>query len=396
MKIGIDARPLQHETQYRGIGKALESLLLNLGSELSKNDLVVFYLDGGLPKPKILDAFPTAKMSMVPAVRLGRKRYWRSFLPSFKPIDPASGEVDVVLQYDAGLGIPKKVPSVVVFHDLIPYLFRGQEKQRSRKGLKKAKDDLAREMYWRKYLGVLNTYQRATKIIAISQSSKNDLLKHTTGIQPADVVVIALGLIALDSQGKPSARIRQLAKDPYLMYVGGIDLRKNLVGLLETFYKLKPKHPDLRLITVGKEFHLDDQLDSLGWFKVLGSRPAYAKDVIKPGFISAADLHYLYQHAAAFVLASRYEGFGLPVLEAMAAGCPVVAYDNSSIGEVAGDAAILVKDGKPLDPAINKLLNDPGLRAELIAKGKRQAAKFPWSATAKKTLELLRQTAAAK
>jgi glycosyltransferase involved in cell wall biosynthesis len=232
-------------------------------------------------------------------------------------------------------------------------------------------------------------YKKATAITAISKSSKKDLLKFFPDIPASRVTVIHLGTNPLHYEGNPSKKIEKMAAKPYLLFVGGIDIRKNIVGLLKAFYELKPTHPDLQLITVGKEFELKDRLDDLGWFTILNSQPEYAKDVIIPGFLSSADLHYLYQKAAAFVFASRYEGFGLPVLEAMQAGCPVVAYDNSSIPEVAGSAALLVKDGHDLAPAISKLLDNPKLRKELIAKGYEQAAGFSWDDTAKKTLDLL-------
>jgi glycosyltransferase involved in cell wall biosynthesis len=394
MKIGVDARPLQHETQYRGIGKSLESLLAALPVFLRPDDSLVFYVDAGLPMPRLPDKFSGSQVIKMPTARLGRKRYWRSFLNSFKPINPRRGEVDVLLQYDAAFGVPRSVPSVVVFHDLITYLFRGQEKQRPVKGLRKGKDMLARNLYWKKYLRVINSYRRAAKIIAISNSSMQDLLKYVKGIKAADVEVISHGVSASLPSGKPSPNAIKLAGRPYLMYAGGIDIRKNITGLLETFYKLKPEFPKLRLIMIGKEFELKDQLGDLGWFDILNSNQAYAKDVIIPGFVSGEDLHYLYSNAQAFVFPSRYEGFGLPVLEAMASGCPVVAYNNSSIPEVAGDAALLVRDGQPLAPAIKKLLNDTKLRRQLISRGNQRIKDFPWSASAEKTLKLLRRAAA--
>jgi glycosyltransferase involved in cell wall biosynthesis len=393
MKIGIDARPLQHETQYRGIGKSLEFFLLALPDCLKPDDSLVFYVDSGLPQPKVLTHFPNSRVVTVPTTRLGRKRYFRSFLQSFRPLKPNANDVDVVLQYDASFGVPKNVPTVVSFLDLIPVLFRGQEKQRPVKGLRKGKDALARNLYWNKYLRVLELYKNASKITAISQASKDDLLKHFKDIRPDDVIVVYLGVNKLAEAGAPSAKIKKVASEPYLLYVGGIDIRKNIIGLLEAFYQLKPNHPKLRLVMVGKEFELKDRLEDLGWFTLLDSKPEFASDVIIPGFISHDDLVYLYQQTEAFVFPSRYEGFGLPVIEAMDAGSPVVAYKNSSIPEVAGDAALLVKDGEPLAPSIEKLLNDPVLHKKLVAKGRKQAAKFSWHNTAIKTLEILRQAA---
>src|SRR6266404_1139697 len=393
MRIGIDARPLQHETQYRGIGKSLEFFLLALPDCLEPDDSLVFYIDSGLPRPKILDNFPDSRIIKVATSRLGRKRYFRSFLPSFRPLKPRTKDVDVVLQYDASFGVPKNVPTVVSFLDLIPMLFRDQEKYRPVKGIRKGKDVLARSLYWKKYLRVLDVYKNASKIVAISASSRNDLLKHSREIKPEDVIVVHLGVNAVAQTGQPSSKIKKLASHPYLLYVGGIDIRKNIVGLLEAFYELKPKHPKLRLIMVGKEFELKDRLEDLGWFTVLDSKPDYAKDVIIPGFVSHDDLFYLYKHTEAFVFPSRYEGFGLPILEAMDAGSPVVAYSNSSIPEVAGGAALLVEDGKPLEPAVEKLLNNPALHRQLVDKGHRQASKFSWHKTVTETLDIMRQLA---
>ena len=393
MRLGIDARPLQHETQYRGIGKALESLLLALKRELKADDNVVFYIDAGLPPPKIIKHYPHSQVVLIPTSRLGRKRYLRSVLPSFKTLHPRPSSVDVVLQYDASFGVPQNVPAVVVFHDLIPYLFRSQEKHRPVKGLTKAKDGLARNLYWWKYLRVLHTYKNARKIIAISQSSKNDLLKFVPGIVADKVVVIGHGVNQLKAAGGIRREIKQLAASDYLLYVGGVDIRKNIMELLRSFYELKASEPELKLMMVGKEFELKDRLAELGWFKLLSSRPDFVKDVVLPGFVTNDELALLYRQAKAFVLPSRYEGFGLPVLEAMSAGCPVIAYNNSSMAEVAGDAALLVPDGESLTPAIKKLLGNPKLRRKLIAKGYRQSRRFSWRGTAQKTLKVLRSAA---
>lgn len=393
MYIGIDARPLQGETQYRGIGKALGHMLNSLPKHLSTDDKLVFFVDDGLPLPKLLSTFSDKRVIKIPTSRLGRTRYVRSVLPSYRPIKPSSKDVDVLLQYDASLGIPTTVPTVSAFHDLIPLLFRGQEKKDTAKLVRRTKNAMAREMYWKKYMRVLNNYKSARIILAISESSKKDLLKHMKNIDPSSVDVVYLGVNNNDRPAAGSDKIHKLTKDPYLLYVGGIDLRKNIVGLLDTFYDLKPNYPDLKLITVGKEFSLEDQLEDLGWRTKLNSKPEYAKDVIAPGFLPDEDVLYLYHHASAFVFPSLYEGFGLPILEAMQLGCPVVAYANSSVVEVAGTAGILLPDRQPMAPSIEKLLKDSSLRKSLITKGKKQAAKFTWDRCAKETLSALKRAA---
>jgi len=389
MRVGIDARPLQGETQFRGIGKAFDFLLRAVLAKHTKDNSFVFYIDDALPVPELLNRFPDAKFISIPATQLGRKRFFRSFIPPYKTAQPSKSDVDVFFQYDAYLGVPTSVPSVVVFHDLIPYLFRNAEKQEPATGVRKYKNALAGHLYWKKYLRTLRQYRRATKIIAISESSKRDYLKYLGYHKPEDITVIYHGVGGFHKPGKPSAKAKELAAKPYLLYVGAIDFRKNVVGLLQAFYDLKPDYPDLRLLAVGKEFALHDQLGDRGWFKLLNSKPEFAKDVLTPGFIDHDDLIWLYQHAEAFVFPSRYEGFGLPVLEAMQASCPVVSYKNSSIPEVAGDAALLVEDGQPIAPAIRELLSDSALRQRLISQGAQQVEKFTWDKTAEQTLEVL-------
>ncbi len=391
MKIGIDARPLQGETQFRGIGKSLGYMLeAFLASHLGNNSYI-FYVDSGLPIPELLRKFPNYKLITVNSLALGKKRFFRSVLPSFRSPRPSRRDIDVFFQYDAALGIPITVPTVTIFHDAIPLLFKGKEPKQYVSGLRKYKNALAGSLYWKKYQRVLKRYKRSRKLIAISHSSKKDFLKHIGGVATKNIAVIPLGVTGFDSSGKVSSRIKDLSKQPYILYVGGIDLRKNVKGLLETFYSLKKTNPDLRLITVGKEFELGSQLRDMGWHDILDSNKDFARDVIKPGYVSQGDLAHLYKHAVAFVLTSRYEGFGMPILEAFQAGCPVVAYDNSSIPDVAGDAALLVEDGQALAPAIQRLIGDPALRENLVARGHKQAKQFTWERAANATVDVLEE-----
>src|SRR5262249_52484418 len=160
----------------------------------------------------------------------------------------------------------------------------------------------ATSLYWKKYLRSLAQYQHATKLIAISEASKHDYVEYISS--SADISVIHHGVTLTSAKPQASTATQQLAKDPYLLYVGGIDLRKNVVSLIQTFYTLKPAHPDLRLLLIGKEFSLRDQLDDLGWSKALAAKPDYAADVLTPGFMTDSDLAWLYSQAMAFVFPS--------------------------------------------------------------------------------------------
>jgi glycosyltransferase involved in cell wall biosynthesis len=381
MRIGIDIRPLQAETRFRGIGKTLEFFLLSIPE--STTDVFVLYADRESDIPEQAAKFPGVSLRYVPAFPFGRKRYLRSFLPSYRHPRPDPRDIDVFLQFDATLGIPTSVPTVTIFYDVIPLLFRDQERKATISLLRRPKDRLAGFLYWQKYLRVLRSYKKSTHIVSISQSSKDDLLSHVPGILPDQVSVVPLGVDVSFSKKveKTSKRVQALTSQPYLLYVGGIDTRKNIVELLRTFYTLKPKFTDLRLVVVGKEFLLKDQLGDRGWYKFLRLNQTYARDVVVGGFVAHDELLYLYQHASCFVFPSLYEGFGLPILEAMSAGCPVVAYRTSSISEVAGNACTLVEPSDNLSDGVGNLLSNTRQQRASIKAGKAQAARFSWDRT---------------
>lgn len=390
MKIGIDARPLQGETRFRGIGQSFEYLLKAILKDYAGDHEFVFYVDNELPEPELISQFSNHRVISVPAFELGRRRYFRSFLNSFRTATPSKKDVDVFFQYDATLGVPTSVPTVTIFHDLIPYLFRGQEKKQVAAGLRKYKNKLAGSMYWHKYLRILSRYKRSRKIIAISNASKKDYLKYVGGIAEKDVVVVHHGFGEdHNTNSKASKQAKELASKPYIIYVGGIDLRKNIKELVQTLYAVKPDFPKLRLVAMGKEFSLTPQLGDVGWTSAVAKNKDYAKDVLTPGFLSSDDKSYLLSKAEALVFPSLYEGFGLPVLEAMQAGCPVICYKNSSLSELVGDAALIAEDGKPLAPYLKKLLSDKKLQAKLAKAGPKQAATFSWDKTAADTLKVL-------
>lgn len=396
MKIGIDIRPLQGEgTRYRGIGKSMQSFLVEFSKITSRDQSFVFYVDPIEPLPNdIMNLFSPFSTVTVPRPRFSNVKHYKVIASAYKPVRPSKTEIDVLLQYDPTLGIPSSVPSIALFHDLIPLLFQQHRSLVDENLLGKLKVTLALYIHKLKYRRMLQSYKHAAQIIAISDSSRNDLLKYVKGIDPNRVKTIHLGAGRKHITTKTiSQKIKDLAKQRYLLYVGGVDYRKNIVGLLKDFYTLKGSYPDLKLVTVGKEFSLKKVLHELGWTQLLNSKPRFAKDVIAPGFLSDQELEYLYRNAVVFPFPSKYEGFGLPVLEAMEQQCPVVAYANSSIIEVAGNAAILVQDGQSLAPAVSKLLDSETLRKRLIKKGIAQANKFTWAKNASETMVLIKGTA---
>ena len=222
-------------------------------------------------------------------------------------------------------------------------------------------------------------------VLTISKNSKNDLIRHFS-ISPNKIKVTYLGVnekfrvyknkIKLDN-----VRVTYNLPKKFILYIGTLEPRKNIPNLLKAYAKLcgRIKIP---LIIVGK----------IGWkykeiFKTIENCDLKDK-IILLGYIREEDLPAMYNLATVFVYPSFYEGFGLPVLEAMACGCPVVTSNISSLPEVAGKAAIMINpyNVNALAKAISKVLTDENLRKSMIKKGLKQVQKFSWNRCAKQTL----------
>jgi glycosyltransferase involved in cell wall biosynthesis len=170
--------------------------------------------------------------------------------------------------------------------------------------------------------------------------------------------------------------------------VGTLEPRKNIAGLLRAFARLPKQFPHRLVLVGGPGWNAGSILAAL-------EAPDLKDRVIRPGFVPDADRALFYSAADLFVLPSFYEGFGLPVLEAMTCACPVVASNTSSIPEVAGDAALLCdpRDDDALAQAIAHVLEDDALRSGMVRRGISQAATFSWRSCAETTLAVYRTLA---
>lgn len=177
------------------------------------------------------------------------------------------------------------------------------------------------------------------------------------------------------------------APESFIMYVGSAFPHKNLDRLITSFGLIKETHPDLKLVLVGKREYHAKQLRR--WAK---SKP-YFDDIIFTGFVPDTELKWLYQHAKAYVFPSLSEGFGLPPLEAMVHGCPVVSSNATCLPEVNGDAAHYFdpEDINDMAAKINDVLANSTLRSKLIEKGYAQAKKYSWKRFSEQTLEVYQQ-----
>lgn len=233
--------------------------------------------------------------------------------------------------------------------------------------------------------------RRATGVFAVSENTKKDIINRT-GCEPRKITVT---YEAADEIYHPikDADVLQKVKQKYnlsgdfIMYVGSLSPRKNIVRLLEAFYLIREKVSHDLVLTGSKSWKDASVYQTMHRLN-LGNR------IKQVGYVEHEDMPALYNLASAFIYPSLYEGFGLPVLEAMQCGCPVVASSATSIPEVAGDAAILVNplDTNVLADAIYQVLTDFKLREKLIVLGLERAKKFSWDSCANIMLEVIRQS----
>lgn len=233
---------------------------------------------------------------------------------------------------------------------------------------------------WQLRKWTASSVKKAKRILTISQFSQNAIIDYYH-LNPKKVVVAYPGLKMTKNKKKVDLRKYNVEGD-FLLYVGTLQPRKNLNKLIEAFSRLS--NQDLKLVVVGKKGWLYKEI----FEKV--KKLNLTKKVIFTGFVPDEDLPAFYQKAQCFVLISLYEGFGLPALEAMHYGCPVVVSNVSSLPEVVGEAGILVDPNKTEEIAngIEKAIEN---REELIEKGYQQAKKFSWEKCAKETLKVLKE-----
>ncbi len=287
-------------------------------------------------------------------------------------------------------------PYVVTIHDMASLLFNQQSGARME----------VRRFLFRRGL------VRADRVIAVSEATRRDVQK-VLGVPGERVRLVynapnpeffarrraadARGGGAPDAHALERKRIleRYSIHYPFLLYAGNIRPQKNIPRLVEAFAVVRsqlaghPVYQDLRLIIIGDEISLYPAVRQA----IIKSR---VEDVVRfLGFVPFDTLRCFFESASVFVFPSLYEGFGLPPLEAMACGTPVVTSSVSSLPEVVSDAAVLVKPENVFDIArgIKEVLLDEELRERLIRKGYEQAARFSWERTAREVLEIYREVA---
>lgn len=280
------------------------------------------------------------------------------------------GPFDLFHGLDARIPPDARFPRVATLHDVAPALAEGIASRGFRDKKQAAYCRLAAE---------------ADRIICVSKATR-DQFQRLFDLPAARFAVIHHGIeprfrpLAPDEVERALEPLR--VRRPYLLFVGLLSARKNLVPLVAAFDKLARKIGNLRLVLAGGAAHGFEQVGAAV------SRSPHRARIVLPGFVPDAALPALYAGAEAFVFPSRHEGFGIPMLEAMACGVPVVAADTAVAREVAGDAALLVDTDDPLAlaEALLRLHGDPQARGDLVARGAARAAGRSWDDAARRTL----------
>jgi len=240
-------------------------------------------------------------------------------------------------------------------------------------------------------LGIKHAIWRSEKVIAISNFTKQDIVNQF-GIKPEKILMTYEGTTDLSSGNDSRFTSKQdhsevlsdyCILEPYILYVGNAYPHKNLEFLIDVFNSMKAEAPDLKLVLVGKKDYFYSRLKE-------HAAKLKAESVIFPGYVPDRELEVLFKRAVAYVFPSKYEGFGLPPLEAMSRGCPVISSDATCLPEVLGDAALYFNpdDSDALRAKINQLCSDKALREVLIEKGFSQSKLYDWRECARQTYEL--------
>jgi glycosyltransferase involved in cell wall biosynthesis len=238
--------------------------------------------------------------------------------------------------------------------------------------------------------------RRARRILTVSQASRDDIVRYLhVPADKIDVIPNAMDAFLLNRATEDDiARVRERFQltSPFILYSGNIKPHKNVARLIEAFSILRQKHgADVSLVIIGDESSRYPNL------RRLVHRHQLHQHVRFLGFVPDATLAALYRLASVFVFPSLYEGFGLPPLEAMAMGTPVVVSNVSSLPEVVGDAALLIDPADPeaIADAVNRALTDADLRASLVQRGHERVKAFSWARSAARTHEVFAEVAAA-
>ncbi|MCD6149700.1 glycosyltransferase family 4 protein [bacterium] len=368
MRIGIDAR--FYGTAGKGLGRYTQKLIENLERIDGRNQYFVF-----LKKENFGEYQPKNKNFQ----KVLADYRWYTFSEQINmPRILNKYNLDLVHFPHFNVPLLYRGKLVITIHDLILIHFptvRGTT--------------LNPFFYWIKFLAykivIWSAIKKAKKIITVSEFTKDDILKnYKVPENKIKVTYEACDNFRETPVGNDEEILRRRGiMKPYLLYVGNAYPHKNLERLILAFKEVNKIKKDLKLVLAGKEDYFYHRLKKM-------TEKRNIKNVIFAGFVSDRDLSLVYRQASLYVFPSLYEGFGLPPLEAMAEGTPVISSDHQCMREVLGNSAYYFDARKPdeIAEAIIKVLDDEKLREKLTARGYEQIKKYSWEKMAGETLDV--------
>jgi glycosyltransferase involved in cell wall biosynthesis len=364
MRVGFDANPMVGD--MGGVGWHSYHLLRTMLAQQGGIDFVA-YTRPGADRPDSVGGWPgVERLEWVNSSRWGMGKRG------------SSDRLDLYHGTNFKMQTVGRYGGVVTIHDL--WLDRHPEYSKKMLG------------QWPSSFKTRQTALRARKAITVSEFSARELVE-LYGLKREHIRVIPNGVSEdfvprRDDQAMAELRKRiGLTAEHYVLFIGGADPRKNHQIFLEAAEMVRKKLGSRMLVLVGSPIH------PFGNYEETARRRSLTEKVLCPGRLSTNDLQLLYSSADLFVFPSLYEGFGMPVLEAMACGAPVLTSNSTALAEVAGDAAVLAdpQDARVLGEAMIRTLEDEPLRAALRVKGFDRAKQFSWEQAAAKTVALYRE-----
>ncbi|WP_129633115.1 glycosyltransferase family 4 protein [Candidatus Oscillochloris fontis] len=363
LHIAISARAIS--LPYGGVREYIGGLLDALIKLDSPHRFSIYYAS-----PELLGRYPTAHEVLL---RAPHKFFWDH---SILPLRLHHDRPDVVWFPHNVISLGCQIPSVVTIHDLL-YFPMPEFPQREYAWI----DSLYMRLF------IPPSLRKARKVTVNSQWTANDIIRLTG--TPAEKISVTYPALSLNYHRMPATQSQAVRatyglQQPFFFYAGTLSPRKNVRVLIEAFGRVSRDLPHDLVITGGpgyREVPYDDLLE----------RYAIAHRVRRLGLVSREDLIALYHEADAFIFPSRYEGFGIPPLEAMACGCPVISSRATSLAEVVGQAGLLFEpdDSKLLAQHMLRIANEPGLRQTLIHAGFEQVTRFSYQHSAQTLLTML-------
>lgn len=373
MRVGLFADRLVRGGRTTGVGTYINELARGLAAARSDHDFVLFSTPerGSLPSTYVrgisVEVLPWPRRSVQAAWIVARR----------PRINRVGGSLDLLHVLVPTVPVPTDRPLVMTIHDLSPIRFPTFFTLKHRALFRLAVDHARR---------------RACRIVTDSEFTRRDVIDLLA--VPADRVT-AIPLSADEAfAAPPPETVRAVLAEhgvtrPYIVFVGELTRRKRPLALLEAFARVASELPDHTLVFAGQP--------GLGFDEMLGGVRSHGLEdrVVFTGRVAQASLPALMTGADVFVLPSAYEGFGLPVLEAMQCGTPVIVSDAGSLPEVVGDAGVIVPGGDPdlLAEAIVDVVSDDACRERLVTRGRSRVAEFSWERTARETIEVYEHAA---